>query len=168
MPPKKLSIPRGKWDPNILERRRLRAEAEHAAARRERQAKEDKNNTFARIVNFVIALWAVRLGLYGFGTAFGGIQGLLSKISAYTGLDAYLFLPRHDLASWHWSRTVLKMPPKLAMDKATPFVTYDVPIAEPESIKQLLGEYRYKKGARISFDRIFPLPRQSSPLGAIY
>jgi hypothetical protein len=167
MPPKRLSIPRKNWDPKILEQRRLRAEAEHAAARREREAKEDKNNSFARIMQFVVALWAVRLGIYGFGTAFGGVQGLLSKISYYTGLDAYLFLPRHDLASWQWSRTVLKMPPTLAMDKTTPFVTYGVPTIEQESIQQLLRNYRFQKNAFVSVDRIFHYLDSQAPWGHI-
>lgn len=147
--PRKLSVPRKNWDPQILEQRRLHAEKEIKESKVRRQAEDDKKNRLARWVQFAVAIWAVRLGLFGFGTAFGGLPSLLTALARLTGLNLLLFLPRHDIASWHWTRTRDKMDAYDSIMKGTPFVTTDVPMESLEVVQNILRKYHFKSLAKM-------------------
>lgn len=142
--PRKLSVPRKNWDPQILEQRRDRAEKEIKESKLRRLAEDDKKNRMSRWIQFAVAIWAVRLGLFGFGTAFGGLPSLVATLSKLTGLNLLLFLPQHDIASWHWTRTREKMDAYDSIMKGTPFVTTDVPMESSEMVQNVLRNYKFK------------------------
>ena len=151
MPPKKLSVDRKNWDPAMLEERRLKAEKDIAANRLRRQQEENKKNRMERWIKFAVVIWAIRLGFIGFGsTFFGLLPTILKGLSRVTGLDLLLFLPHDELALWHWSRTKDKMRVRSAMANSVPFVTYEVPVASPETLQSVLGSHRFTGKAKTS------------------
>lgn len=146
--PRKLSIPRKNWDSSMLEERRLQKVREIKESKLLRQTEEDRKNRIARWVQFAVVLWGIRLGLFGFGTAFMGLPSLLASVSNLTGLNLLLFLPQHDLASWHWTRTKEKMDAYDCIREGTPFVTSEVPMESPETVRNVLQRYNFKSRAK--------------------